>query len=176
MMLCLILGNVMKCALAGIKKACAFKRRVFKTHLSAKPWNDYIAKWASLWIYNFLVKPRLTFQAYKQSRINKSLSPSKGIFFLICPLDRTGLFSLIASLWPECKASSCLVSSKNLRLLFPSAQGLQRSQDWKSFCMWIFLFHCPKHSHKARRMLQPIAVQMPRIPGLQHSRLHYAAW
>lgn len=141
----------------GIKKACVFKRQVFKTHLTAKTWNDHIAKWASLWIYNFSFKPRLTFQAYKQSRIKMSLSPSNSIFSLICPLDRTGFSLPVASLWPECKASSCLVSSKTLRLLLLSSQGLPISQGWKSFCMWIFLFCCPKHFCKTRRMLHPIA-------------------
>ena len=164
-MLCLIVRNVERYALAGNKKAYVFKRQLFKTHLSAKTWNDHIAKWASLWIYNFLFKPRLAFQAYKLSRIKMSLSPSNGIFSLICPLDRTVLPLPIASLQPERKASSCLVSSKNLRLLLLSPEGPPRSQGWKSFCMWIFLFHCPKHFCKRRRILHPIAVQMPGYPA-----------
>jgi len=47
-MLCLTLGNVERCALAGIRKACVFKTQVLKIHPSAKTWNEHIAKSASL--------------------------------------------------------------------------------------------------------------------------------
>lgn len=76
----------------------------------------------------------------------KKISPDSKCLFLpvnlICPQDRTGLPFPIASPWPECKESSCLISSKNFRLFLLSSQNLWRFPFSTSFCMWIFLF-CP---------------------------------
>lgn len=88
-----------------------------------------------------------------------SLSSIKGIFTLICPLDRPGLPFPFASLWPEHKDSSCLVSSKIFTLFFLSPQSLLRCQASKSFCMWVF--HCPQHFLETRQMLPCTAVQVP---------------
>lgn len=95
----------------------------------------------------------------------KKISPDSKCLFLpvnlICPQDRTGLPFPIASPWPECKESSCLISSKNFRLFLLSSQNLWRFPSSTSFCIWIFLFRCPQYFAETRRTLQSTAVQVP---------------